>query len=303
MDVIYLLMLCYHTSTAAISHILCRFCGSAPWDPRAWHSAVVMDRLLYVLGGTPLNNEVWTLDISSIQKISRPRAPLTRAFYLPYTYTMTWMQQLNAPWSPRCGMGAITQFYFNESIQTVDEGAPRIVLMGGYGGWLEQTSSSASSSSQGVYDGIRCREDVWAMAQTGVWYLLNSSAAFGPRAWFGFASLVSPYDPRLDIASISPGRNNSYPARMFAVGGGNIGFSTSSSAVISSMDGMVDVYFSIDGITWTRVNYQEGGGSSLLALYSSEVWAKLTIAREITYVGLWGMTLTSFDFSNASQVP
>ena len=129
------------------------------------------------MGGTPLNNDVWYLDIGSIQKIPRNEAPLTRAFYLNYTYNMSWSEEPNAPWSPRAGLGAIAQFYFNESTQTVGQGAYRLLVLGGYGGWLEQ-SAAVFPYSVGDYDGFRCREDVWSMDSTGSWELLTNNASF-----------------------------------------------------------------------------------------------------------------------------
>jgi hypothetical protein len=129
------------------------------------------------MGGTPLNNDVWYVDISSINKTARTSVPLTRAFYTNYTYTMTWTEDPFAPWSPRCGFGAITQFYFNETYQTLADGAYRVLLVGGYGGWLDQ-SVAMFPYRQGAYDGIRSRNDVWSMDGNGTWTLLNDNATF-----------------------------------------------------------------------------------------------------------------------------
>lgn len=68
------------------------FTGHAPWAPRAWHSTAVFQGKLWMMGGTPLNNEVWVLD--SVEKISR-REPLTRAMYSNYTYALSWQQLPN----------------------------------------------------------------------------------------------------------------------------------------------------------------------------------------------------------------
>ena len=39
------------------------------------------------------------------------------------------------------------------------------------------------------------------------------------------------------------------------------------------MSGFADGYFSIDGATWTKINYEEGGiGSSTMPYYSSQEW-------------------------------
>lgn len=78
------------------------------------------------MGGTPLNNEVWKL--TKFTRTPR-REPLTRAMYYDYTFSHTWQRMPNAPWSPRVGMSVVTQ-KFNQN--------ERILLIGGYGGWLHK---------------------------------------------------------------------------------------------------------------------------------------------------------------------
>ena len=51
--------------------------GLAPWGPRAWHSSTTYQGKLWLMGGSPLNNEVWRLD--DIKKVNRTLMPLTRA--------------------------------------------------------------------------------------------------------------------------------------------------------------------------------------------------------------------------------
>jgi len=43
-----------------------------------------------MMGGTPLNNEVWYLNTT--KKIIRPRIPLTRSLYNNHTWELTWVQ-------------------------------------------------------------------------------------------------------------------------------------------------------------------------------------------------------------------
>jgi hypothetical protein len=52
------------------------YTGKAKFSPRGWHGAVVFKGKLYVMGGSPLNNEVWRLEHAV--KGSR-REPLTRS--------------------------------------------------------------------------------------------------------------------------------------------------------------------------------------------------------------------------------
>ena len=51
--------------------------GHAPWNPRAWHSATTYNNKFHLMGGSPLNNEVWRLD--KVIPVNRTYTPLTRA--------------------------------------------------------------------------------------------------------------------------------------------------------------------------------------------------------------------------------
>jgi hypothetical protein len=64
------------------------------------------------------------------------------------------------------------------------------------------------------------------------------------RGWFGLVTTASAIDPRVDMVTASRA------PRMLLLGGGSIGFSTTSSAVMNSMNGFVDAYYSRNGIDW-----------------------------------------------------
>lgn len=186
------------------------------------------------------------------------------------------------------GAGALSHWYFNDSAgETVSSSVERLVIIGGYGGWPKFSES---------YDGFHCRSDVWFTTNGLNWVLLTDNAPFGERAWFGSAVLSSP-DPRLDIA---PPRNQS--AYMFVVGGGNIGFSSKELKQVVSMHGKLDCYRSRDGINWIKPNYEEGGGTSGVTVYSSQEWTRTTINSAIVYLGMWGMTIEAFNDVDGSQV-
>jgi hypothetical protein len=161
------------------------------------------------------------------------------------------------------------------------------VVIGGYGGWPKSSNS---------YDGFHCRSDVWFTVDGLTWTLLTESTSFGERAWFGSAVLSST-DPRLDI---SPPYNQS--AYMFVVGGGNIGFSSKDLKQIVAMDGKLDCYRSRDGVTWIKTNYEEGGGTTGITLYSSQEWTRTTVNSAVVYLGMWGMTLEAFNGADGTQV-
>ncbi len=72
-------------------------------------------------------------------------------------------------------MGLVTQF-FRPSLEV--SGYFRMVLIGGYGGWLDERSDG----------GLRCRSDVWASDDGKTWTLVTANAAFGGLAFFGVAA-------------------------------------------------------------------------------------------------------------------
>ena len=61
------------------------------------------------------------------------------------------------------------------------------------------------------------------------------------------------------------------PPKMYLFGGGNIGYSGASSMRVTTMDAKLDAFCSEDGETWTQINYNEGGGSSTVTQYSTQV--------------------------------
>eukprot|EP00600_Ochromonadales_sp_CCMP1393_P001413 CAMPEP_0174981164 /NCGR_PEP_ID=MMETSP0004_2-20121128/15742_1 /TAXON_ID=420556 /ORGANISM="Ochromonas sp., Strain CCMP1393" /LENGTH=102 /DNA_ID=CAMNT_0016232887 /DNA_START=446 /DNA_END=751 /DNA_ORIENTATION=+ len=63
------------------------YAGLAPWSPRAWHSTTIFKGKLWMMGGTPLNNEVWQL--INVTQVAR-ETPLTRSMYSNYTYVLDW---------------------------------------------------------------------------------------------------------------------------------------------------------------------------------------------------------------------
>ena len=224
------------------------YTGEAPFTGRGWHSTVIFKNKLYLIGGSPLNNEVWRLD--SIVTGTRLQ-PDTRANYLNYTYDVSWTNLGNGPFSPRCGSTIVSQWYFNATAnETSNSAVERMVLIGGYGGFL---------SNEAGYDGFRSRGDVWASTDGVSWEQLSIDGADGSlpaRAWTDAVVFYATGNAtRTDRIS------QDLPPRMWVFGGGYIGFSTLTTKVITSMDGLADAYFSRDGITWTRVNYEQGEGA------------------------------------------
>mmetsp|Transcript_4651 Transcript_4651/g.8750 ORF Transcript_4651/g.8750 Transcript_4651/m.8750 type:complete len:421 (-) Transcript_4651:484-1746(-) len=240
------------------------YVGEAPWSPRAWHATVTFNQTLYLMGGTPLNREVWYIKSVKL-KTDRP-APLTRAMFMDYTYEVEWGQLEEAPWSPRAGMGLINQPYTG----TLSAQTERVVMIGGYGGWL---------STDERFDGIRCQSDVWVTFDLMNWTRIADSTALGGLAWFGF-SVWSPDETDADHT-------------LWVVGGGYIG--DEGNKKVSVMQGSVNSYYSKDAVNWVRTNYVLGGGTTALEQYSSNEWTTTIIDGNLMFLGLWGLTLETFQ--------
>lgn len=172
---------------------------------------------------------------------------------------------VQAPWSPRAGMGLLNQPYTG----TLAAQTERIVLLGGYGGWL---------STDERFDGIRCQSDVWVTLDMKNWTRIAETTEVGGVAWFGFTVW--------NIDASKPDHT------MWIVGGGYIG--DEGNRKVTTMQGSVDSYYSTDAITWTRTNYKIGGGTSPLEQYSSNEWTTTIIDGNLMFLGLWGLTLETF---------
>jgi len=278
-----------------------------PWAARGWHSTVVNNGTLYIIGGSPLNSDVWRLD--TIKMVNRTAAPLTRAEFSPWTYETTWTFLGEAAWAPRAGMHVLSHWYWNFTgsddvvrARRNDEAQLRMVLVGGYGGY--QTKHSR-------YDGMYTRGDCWASLNGSEWVLLNATAIPG-RAWHGMSLLTNggiavhrghsagENVPSKRDASINAG--NLVPPRMWIFGGGYIGGTKMTTGVTLTVTGWTDGYWSRDGITWTKVNYDEGGGirgayDTYVKFYSSQLWSKTNVNGQDQYLGLWGQTMEMFNNS------
>jgi len=258
------------------------YCGYAPWSARAWHGTTIFHNNLFLMGGSPLNNEVWML--VNVTKVSR-EMPLTRSMYSNYTYQLDWIQQPDAPWSPRVGMGLVSQWFFNKTDgETLKDSRERIVLAGGYGGYPAVEPNIAK------YDGFITRADTWQTFDGQNWTQLNWNNTFGGRAWFGM-DVHHAEDPRVQY----PARNSSHPPKMYIVGGGFTGFLFNRPGRVSSMQGKADAYWSTDGTHWVKISYEEGGGTTTVPFFASQEWSKTIVDTQVRRLGKWGMTLHSFN--------
>lgn len=162
--------------------------------------------------------------------------------------------------------------------------------MGGFGGYVQDTIPAN-------YDGMIGRYDVWESYDGYNWTMLTVNGGFPARAWMGIAAFTHLEDPRLDG---SPKTINQSP-RIFMAGGGNMGYFSNSTSKILNMHGKTDCFWSRDGVKWTMVNYEEGGGTTGVIQYSSQEWAKTTINGNVVYIGKWGMVVLNFHRMSADS--
>ena len=156
------------------------FGGFAPWPERAHHGATVFNDKLYILGGTPLSNDVW---VGTLYRDATQRSG----------FRMDWRQEGNAQWSPRAGHCVVTK---NSTVS-----APNA------------TGSEVSFSEQlfligGISEGAggtRTRNDVWNSLDGKSWEQVSlgndgKEIPFGGRAFHGCAAFTVPSEgttPRL----------------------------------------------------------------------------------------------------------
>lgn len=273
------------------------FCGNAPWAARAWHSVTVFDGHVYVMGGTPLNNEVWKL--IKFTRVSR-HEPLTRAMFSNYTFSHSWQRMPNAPWSPRVGMSVVSQKYNSRE---------RMLLIGGYGGWLNKQDMLKYVSNNILYMNhtqeyleTLMQDNINRMTKIDYTEIIKNinngltTIDFDPEIIIDETDIWSHYDGfrcRSDTWESYDGitwslvnATNIFGERAWATSvvhvahddtkdaqfddltspkiylfaGGMTGFSTNSKMKVTNVKGRADAYYSLDGGNWTKISYEEGGG-------------------------------------------
>ncbi|CAM9200573.1 unnamed protein product, partial [Sphacelaria rigidula] len=117
------------------------FTGNANWTGRGWHESAVFMNRLFIIGGSPLSNDVWA---GNLAQNSAGK------------WSFTWESMAsgdNVPFSPRAGLAAaVIQRPMIESSSGALTYNDTLFVMGGFGGWPENNPS---------HDGMRCRNDVY----------------------------------------------------------------------------------------------------------------------------------------------
>jgi hypothetical protein len=151
-------------------------------------------------------------------------------------------------------------------------------------------------------DGIRTQNDVWKTdGSTWEEVLPPNNATSMPwrgRAFHGCATWSSRTNQARWVAddssmhlNISNLFDGSTAPRIFITGGGYMG--TKGNNEVRSLEAHSDTWWSSEGSTWHRVNYEEGSRYKN-NIYSTNEWTETTIDGKKTYRGKWGHTVEAF---------
>lgn len=263
------------------------FVGYASWPKRAYHSTFKMNGDLYIAGGTPLSNDVW------------------KGYFIPDEttssgYKMIWTQVVNngeAPWAPRCAMCIISQMR-KESI-TTDSNETTVIeknhlfLIGGYASWPREDPR---------WNGSRTRNDVWTSVDGISWSLVlpppgKTTMPFVGRGWHSCITMHDENDLTRGVRQAShDSTSNDSPAKIIIAGGAYTGQKNNN--IVYDLEGYTDMFWSTDGSSWTKVNYEEETKGSL---WSSNEWTQVFIGDKVIHRGKWGHTmelLSTYDDLN-----
>ncbi|KAL7473466.1 hypothetical protein ACHAXS_013911 [Conticribra weissflogii] len=270
------------------------FDGYAPWTKRAYHGATVFMGKLWIVGGTPLSNDVWMGSL--VEDSSRGVG-----------YRMDWSVKVlphEAPWAPRAGHCAVSQLKRNDYTNPPNPNATEpsyteyMYIIGGFAGFQKDHPRHS--------DGARTRNDVWITSDGITWDRVlpppgKKTMPWIGRAFHGCVTWHSPMDRSRWVASDSmlhlddgedwrKNGNDTHP-RIFITGGGYMGRKGNNE--VRSLETYMDTWWSSDGSEWTRVNYEEGWRHKS-NLYSTNEWTEATIEESKVYLGKWGHTLEAF---------
>ncbi|KAF4131395.1 Hint module [Phytophthora infestans] len=137
--------------------------ATVPWSGRGFHCSVVFNGKLWVLGGSPMNNEVW----STSSVLSGP-----------------WKQQSNVPWSPRAAHACAV----HEVMTNVTEGdSSREEFLFLMGGWRDTSLNDIWRMDSAGNWKLLSEAAPW---DARAWFSLvsfdsrtNGDVQLGPRLW------------------------------------------------------------------------------------------------------------------------
>ena len=160
-----------------------------------------------------------------------------------------------------------------------------IYIIGGFAGWPRGDER---------WNGDRTRNDVWRSSDGKHWELImpplgQFTMPFVGRGWHACTTWHDPSNKSRGVRK--PLENNTGdepPSKILISGGGYVG--SKGNHVVYKLEGHVDMFWSYDGSTWNRINYEEGKGKSL---YSTNEWTSTLIGGKYISRGKWGHALES----------
>ncbi|RHZ08493.1 hypothetical protein DYB26_009664 [Aphanomyces astaci] len=104
-----------------------------PWSPRGWHCAFVFNRRLWVTGGSPLNNEVWSTD-SVLQGCLNlhPSLPSRRDDMVSSYVPGHWVKMPSPAWPARAAHSCVNHQLKNATLGDVST-QDVVFLLAGWG--------------------------------------------------------------------------------------------------------------------------------------------------------------------------
>lgn len=241
----------------------------APWSKRGYHSATVFNGKLWVMGGSPLSNDVWS---GTLLLLDNGR------------YHLDWQQVLyQAPWTPRAGSCLVTQVSRELAVDNSTLYTEHMFLLGGL--------------AIDYKDETRTRNDVWK-TQNGTTWELVGDMPWGSRAFHACTSWSHLDDDSRWIGD-SDEEEEYQPPRIFLTGGGYMG--TRGNNEVRELEAFTDTWWSEDLRNWTRVNYQEGSIHQD-NLFSTSEWTETYGNNRKIYRGKWGHSLEAFHTSIVDEV-
>jgi len=284
-----------------------KFVHYAPWSGRGWHAASVFLGRLFVLGGSPLNNDVWSAEVL-VDSSSSSGLQFNWEKHTPLNDSAT--NTSASIWSPRAGLVGVTQHFPT----AVPEGDQALFVISGFGGWPCERYRQQYARRSGChphYDGgTRARNDVWVTYDGTSWDRVASNAPWGARAWAAGTVWHSPGNSSRGLSAYS--KLNNVKPKIYLTGGVYYGtkfraYSEKTVSVDQAIDSRVaylDLWWSHDGKVWNESSYRTGSSRNQDHFSTSEAFLS-TVQDEAQYLGKYGHSLTPFKriTSDLSEQP
>jgi len=276
-----------------------KFVHYAPWAPRGWHSAAVFLGRIFVMGGSPLTNDVWSANVTNVTSASSGEwAKAAGGLWFDWQTHYALNDSLhNKPfvWSPRAGHVAAAQHS--------PGGQEALLVMGGFGGWpceAHRRHYMDRANCHPHYDGgSRARNDVWMSYDAKNWTLVTSNAPWGARAWAAGTVWHQPGNKTLDLNDYAV--KNQLAPKIWISGGVYYGTKHRAFAetpwsvdrAIDSRTAYLDLWWSHDGKVWNESSFKTGVARNHDDFSTAEAF-HTTINDVQMYLGKYGHTITPF---------